>query len=55
MNRNGLIVSSRTVYLITRNFFKILMDMSPLVKRNIQTKMVYTIQNCVATLVELIQ
>ena len=38
INRNGLIVFWGTVYLISRDLFKIHMAKSPLVKRNFQTK-----------------
>ena len=38
MNRNGLLVFWRTVYLISRDLFKIQMDKSPMVKWNIQAK-----------------
>ena len=38
INRNGLIVFWRTIYLISRDLFKIKMDKSPLVKWNIQTR-----------------
>ena len=38
INRNGLIVFWGTVYLISRDLFKIHMAKSPLVKWNIQTK-----------------
>ena len=43
-NRWGLIIFWRTIYLILRDLFKIQMDKSLLVKWNIQTKNVYTIQ-----------
>ena len=57
INRNGLIIFWRTVYLISRDLFKIQMDKSPLVKVIIQTKNgLYNSETaCVATLVELIQ
>ena len=38
INRNVLIVCWRTVYLTSRDLFKIQMDKSPLVKSNMQTK-----------------
>ena len=38
INRNGLIVFWGTVYLISRDLFKIHMAKSPLVKRHFQTK-----------------
>ena len=41
IKRNGLIVFWRTVYLISRDLFKVQMDKSPLVKWNIQTKNVF--------------
>ena len=57
INRNGLIIFWRTVYLISRDLFKIQMDKSPLVKLIIQTKNdLYNSETaCVATLVELIK